>query len=109
MASLKLLGDAQNSRRRRVIAQIFGSTSNAGTVTSARRVASGLPARAAAALTEVKVFRDPWSNSYLVSMLFAVDNLAKAKALVESPGLKAHMESAGVVGPTSARFLKEDV
>jgi hypothetical protein len=49
------------------------------------------------------------SNSYLVSMLFAVDNPAKAKALVESPGLKAHMESAGVVGPTSARFLKEDV
>ena len=42
-------------------------------------------------------------------MPFAVDNLAKTKALVESPGLKAHMESAGVVGPTSARFLKEDV
>ena len=63
---------------------------------------------ACAGLTEVKVFRDH-ANPNLVSMLFAVDNLAKAKALVESPGLKAHMESVGVVGPMSARFLKEDV
>jgi len=67
---------------------------------------SGLADRTAAGLTEVKVFRDH-ANPNIVSMLFAVDNLAKAKALVESPGLKAHMESIGVVGPMSARFLKE--
>jgi hypothetical protein len=67
---------------------------------------SGLPDRVAAGLTEVKVFRDHASPN-LVSMLFAVDDLAKAKALVESPGLKAHMECIGVVGPMSARFLKE--
>jgi hypothetical protein len=42
-------------------------------------------------------------------MLFTVDSLAKAKALVESPGLMAHMESVSVIGPMSARFLKEDV
>jgi hypothetical protein len=42
-------------------------------------------------------------------MLFAVDNLAKAKALVETPSLKAHTERVGVVGPMTARFLKEDV
>jgi hypothetical protein len=77
--------------------------------TSARRVASGLPERAAAeALTEFKDFGGD-ANPNLASMLFAADNPAKTKALVESPGLKAHMESAGVVGPTSARFLKEDV
>jgi hypothetical protein len=67
---------------------------------------SGLADRTAAGLTEVKVFRHH-ANPNIVSMLFAVDNLAKAKALVESPGLKAHMESIGVVGPMSARFLKE--
>jgi hypothetical protein len=71
-------------------------------------MASGLPERAAAALTEVKVFRDH-ANPNLASMLFAVDNLAKAKVLVESPSLKADMESVGVVGPMSARFLEEDV
>jgi uncharacterized protein YeaO (DUF488 family) len=69
---------------------------------------SGLPDRAAAGLAEVKVFRDH-ANPNHVSMLFAVDNLAKAKALVESPGLKAHMESIGVVGAMSVRFLKEGV
>jgi len=69
---------------------------------------SGLPQRTEAGLTEIKVFRDHADPS-LVSMLFAVDNLAKAKALVESPGLKAHMESVGVTGPMSARFLKEAV
>jgi hypothetical protein len=42
-------------------------------------------------------------------MLFVVENLAKAKARVESPGLKAHMESIGVIGPMTARFLKEGV
>ena len=31
-------------------------------------------------------------------MLFTVDSLAKAKALVELPGLKAHMGSVGVIG-----------
>jgi uncharacterized protein YeaO (DUF488 family) len=69
---------------------------------------SGLADRAAAGLTEVKVFRDN-ANPNVVSMLFAIENLAKAKALVESPGLKAHMESIGVVGPMSARFLKESL
>jgi hypothetical protein len=67
---------------------------------------AGRPDRAAAGLTEVKVFRDQ-SNPNTVSMLFSVADLAKAKALVESPGLKAHMESIGVVGGMSARFLTE--
>jgi hypothetical protein len=67
---------------------------------------SGLPARQEAGLTEIKVFRDH-AEPNLVSMLFSVENLAKAKALVESPGLKAHMESVGVVGSMSAKFLKD--
>jgi hypothetical protein len=68
--------------------------------------ASGVGQRTEAGLTEIKVFRDHADPSR-VSMLFAVDNLAKAKALVESPGLKAHLERSGVIGPMSARFLKE--
>ena len=69
---------------------------------------SGLPQRTEAGLVEIKLFRDH-AEPDRVSMLFSVDNLAKAKALVESPGLKAHMESIGVIGPMSARFLKDAV
>ena len=67
---------------------------------------SGLPARTEAGLSEIKVFRD-LNEPNVVSMLFSVENLAKAKALVESPGLKAHMDDIGVIGAMSARFLKD--
>lgn len=68
--------------------------------------ATGLDHRTAAGLSEIKVFRDLTDPNH-VSMLFSVADLAKAKALVESPDLKAHMESIGVVGGMKTRFLKE--
>lgn len=67
---------------------------------------SGRTPRTEAGLTEIKVFRNHADPDH-ITMLFSVENLAKAKALIESPALKEHMESIGVLGPMSVTFLKE--
>jgi quinol monooxygenase YgiN len=54
-----------------------------------------------------KIFHDA-NDPNSLTLLFKWDSLANAQKYAQSPDLKAAMEKAGVEGPPSIYFLKED-
>jgi len=65
------------------------------------------PAREAAGLKDVNVWRNT-DNSNEVVALFNVSDVAKAKEFTASSELKEKMEAAGVQGAPDIVFLSED-
>ncbi|MEO7775860.1 MAG: hypothetical protein ABIT36_03355 [Steroidobacteraceae bacterium] len=65
------------------------------------------PRREAAGLTEVHVLRDVHKPK-LIALMFTVDDLSRAKELMNSAGLKQAMTAAGIVGPPAIRFRTGD-
>jgi hypothetical protein len=63
------------------------------------------PARAAAGLKEVELFRNI-DNPDEVVLLFSADHLGKAKAFVASKDLREAMRKAGVKGKPKIYFLQ---
>lgn len=54
-----------------------------------------------------RIFHDA-NDPNSLTLLFKWDSLANAQKFAQSPDLKAAMERAGVEGPPSVYFLKED-
>jgi hypothetical protein len=61
--------------------------------------------RKAADLTELMLVQDS-ANANRVALLFGVSDLAKAKAMVASDGLREAMQKAGVIGAPTVHFRR---
>ena len=65
------------------------------------------PKRKAAGLSEIHVLREH-DNPNLVALMFAVSDVAAAKAFIASPDLAGTMKAAGITGTPKVRFRHGD-